>query len=324
MLRPGADDGRGARRPRPVRRLGRPDADRLRRLPGLLARARRSTTTASRSAPPTTARSTASRPSRRSTMQELLGADIQMVLDVCPPLPSPDPSRSAWRSSAPRRGPSGPGPPTDRGDQALFGIVQGGIDDGAAGRERASARSSSTSTATASAGCRWARRATRCCPALAAALAHLPGRPPALPDGRRRPGVPGRGRRPRRRPVRLRDADPARPPRHRPHRRGRLQVRNARHARSDEPIDPDCACRVCARHSRGYLRHLFQVGEPTAARLLSWHNLAWTLALMDRCRDAIAAGTLASLRREVLGHLGVTQGSEPPDASLTGCTCSPA
>ena len=51
---------------------------------------------------------------------------------------------------------------------------------------------------------------------------------------------------------------------------------------------------------QGYLRHLFQVGEPTAGRLLSWHNLAWTLALMDRCRDAIVAGTLASLRREIL------------------------
>ena len=60
---------------------------------------------------------------------------------------------------------------------------------------------------------------------------------------------------------------------------GRLQVKNARHARSDQPVDPDCGCEVCARHSLGYLRHLFQVGEPTAARLLSWHNLAWTLAL---------------------------------------------
>ena len=50
---------------------------------------------------------------------------------------------------------------------------------------------------------------------------------------------------------------------------GRLQVKNARHARSDQPVDPECGCRVCARHSLGYLRHLFQVGEPTAARLLS-------------------------------------------------------
>ena len=71
-----------------------------------------------------------------------------------------------------------------------------------------------------------------------------------------------------------------------------------------EPVDPACGCRVCARHSLGYLRHLFQVGEPTAGRLLSWHNLAWTLALMDRCRAAIAAGTLVQLRREILGIWG--------------------
>ena len=57
---------------------------------------------------------------------------------------------------------------------------------------------------------------------------------------------------------------------------------------------------MCARHSRGYLRHLFAVGEPTAARLVSLHNVAWTLALMDRMRAAIAAGTLAALRGEVL------------------------
>jgi hypothetical protein len=104
---------------------------------------------------------------------------------------------------------------------------------------------------------------------------------------------------------------------------GRLQVKNARHARSDQPVDPDCACRVCARHSLGYLRHLFQVGEPTAGRLLSWHNLAWTLAdgsVPGRHRRGDARAAPAGDPP----HLGVTQGSEPPDASLTGCTCSPA
>ena len=45
---------------------------------------------------------------------------------------------------------------------------------------------------------------------------------------------------------------------------GKLHVKNAEHALSDEPIDATCTCEVCARHSRGYIRHLFQVGEPTA------------------------------------------------------------
>ena len=64
---------------------------------------------------------------------------------------------------------------------------------------------------------------------------------------------------------------------------------------------------MCARHSRGYLRHLFQVGEPTAPRLVSLHNVAWTLQLMDRMRAAIAAGTFdRASRAEVLAVWGVT------------------
>ena len=61
---------------------------------------------------------------------------------------------------------------------------------------------------------------------------------------------------------------------------------------------------MCARHSRGYLRHLLQVGEPTASRLLSIHNVAWTIQLMQRMREAIVAGTFDALRREVLGVWG--------------------
>jgi queuine tRNA-ribosyltransferase len=57
---------------------------------------------------------------------------------------------------------------------------------------------------------------------------------------------------------------------------------------------------VCARHSRGYIRHLLQVGEPTASRLLSIHNVAWTIDLMAKMRNAIIAGTFDRLRRDVL------------------------
>ena len=81
---------------------------------------------------------------------------------------------------------------------------------------------------------------------------------------------------------------------------GKLHVKNAVHALSDDPIDDTCPCEVCARHSRGYVRHLFQVGEPTASRLLSIHNVAWTLDLMARIRAAIGDGTFAALRAEVM------------------------
>jgi queuine tRNA-ribosyltransferase len=85
---------------------------------------------------------------------------------------------------------------------------------------------------------------------------------------------------------------------------GKLHIKNAKHALSDEPLDPDCTCETCRRHSRGYIRHLFQVGEPTALRLVSIHNIAWTLRLMARMRAAIEAGTFERLRTEVLAVWG--------------------
>jgi queuine tRNA-ribosyltransferase len=85
---------------------------------------------------------------------------------------------------------------------------------------------------------------------------------------------------------------------------GRLSLKTLANARADEPIDATCGCEVCRRHSRGYLRHLLQVGEPTAARLVTLHNLAWTFAYFDRIRAAVAAGTLGALRAEVRGVWG--------------------
>jgi queuine tRNA-ribosyltransferase len=80
---------------------------------------------------------------------------------------------------------------------------------------------------------------------------------------------------------------------------GRLHMKGAALARDDSPIDAGCACPVCARYSRAYLRHLFMVGEPSAARLLTLHNLSWMQALMARIRAAVASGTLRDVRTEL-------------------------
>ena len=107
----------------------------------------------------------------------------------------------------------------------------------------------------------------------------------------------------------------------RPPRRSRRRATPARTTRSTS----ECACAVCARHSRGYIRHLFAVGEPTAARLVSLHNVAWTLALMARCREAIAAGTFAALRAEVLAAWRLMMrpvASDPPVGLPAACTPS--
>ena len=80
---------------------------------------------------------------------------------------------------------------------------------------------------------------------------------------------------------------------------GLLSLRNARHARSDDPIDPDCACPACRTHSRGYLRHLLKSGESLGSRFAALHNLTYYLNLLRRARSAIVAGEFGALHAEV-------------------------
>jgi queuine tRNA-ribosyltransferase len=71
---------------------------------------------------------------------------------------------------------------------------------------------------------------------------------------------------------------------------GKLVIKNACYARDPAPLDPACACRVCRRYSRGYIRHLFVAGEMLAAILATHHNLHFYLDTMRQIRQAIRAG----------------------------------
>ena len=73
---------------------------------------------------------------------------------------------------------------------------------------------------------------------------------------------------------------------------GRMNIKNARFARDQQPADLKCACRVCSRYTRAYLRHLFVSGEPLAAILNTIHNLAHYLDTMRSVRHAIKLGEL--------------------------------
>ncbi|MET4697939.1 queuine tRNA-ribosyltransferase [Constrictibacter sp. MBR-5] len=75
-------------------------------------------------------------------------------------------------------------------------------------------------------------------------------------------------------------------------RTGSLNIRNARHAEDEAPLDPDCTCPACRSYSRAYLHHLTKAGEILGVMLLTWHNLTYYQDLMRGLRDAIAAGTL--------------------------------
>ncbi len=76
---------------------------------------------------------------------------------------------------------------------------------------------------------------------------------------------------------------------------GRINIKNARFARDQGPADPKCSCKVCARYSRAYLRHLFVAAEPLAGLLNTIHNLAFYLDTMRAVRHAIRLGDLSGL-----------------------------
>lgn len=79
---------------------------------------------------------------------------------------------------------------------------------------------------------------------------------------------------------------------------GRLNLRNARFARDLGPLDAACSCPVCTSYSRAYIRHLVNMKEMLGAILLTTHNLHFLLDLVRRAREAIIAGRYAAFVRE--------------------------
>lgn len=231
-------------------------------------------------------------------VQAKLGADIQMVLDVCPPLPSPHDvvaravERTAQWAERARTAPR-------REGQALFGIVQGGIDEGL--RVDSAQRTVAIGfDGYGIGGLSVGETRDEMGPALAAAVSELP-----VDRIRYLMGVGD--------PARLVDAvasgvdlfDCVLPTRHGRHGTvltdaGRYNLSNARFRSDDRPLDESCACRVCQRWSRAYLRHLLSVQEPTGARLVSLHNLQWLVRFVATMREAIVEGRFAAFRTATL------------------------
>ncbi|MEI7622165.1 MAG: tRNA guanosine(34) transglycosylase Tgt [Actinomycetes bacterium] len=235
-------------------------------------------------------------------VQQKLGSDIQMVLDVCPPLPSTDAvvraalERSvlwAGRAKAAHR------PARDQGSQqAQFGIVQGGIN--VAMRSESARRTLEIGfDGYGIGGLSVGETRAEMLPALAAVTEVLPVDRPRY--------LMGVGD-----PVSIVEAvalgvdmfDCVLPTRLARHgtiltTSGRMNLRNARFADDPEPLEPGCSCEACARWSRAYLRHLMMVNEPTAARLTTIHNVHWLLRLMEAAQSAIAAGTYGQFRSAV-------------------------
>lgn len=84
---------------------------------------------------------------------------------------------------------------------------------------------------------------------------------------------------------------------------GARNLKNAKYALDESPIDPECDCPVCRRYSRAYLHHLFKAEEILAMRLAVMHNLYFYNQLMQRIRDALDEGTFESFRARYSGLL---------------------
>ena len=233
-------------------------------------------------------------PEKAIEIEEALGADIIMVLDQCVALPADreiirDGVRRtklwAERCQASRR----------RTDQALFGIVQGGLE---ADLRVASARElvSLGFDGYAIGGLSVGEGKPDMYAMLDVTVPELPEKKPRYLMGVGHPddlleGV-ARG-------VDLFDCVvPSR------HGRtgslftttGRIVIKQARYAEDNRPIDPDCTCPVCRQYSRAYLHHLFMVKEMLGARLNTIHNLWYFSELMRRIREALAEGTFPEFR----------------------------
>lgn len=105
---------------------------------------------------------------------------------------------------------------------------------------------------------------------------------------------------------------------------GRVVIKQAQYAEDERPIDPECACPVCRRYSRAYLHHLFMVKEMLGARLNTIHNLWYFSDLMRRIREALLEGTFLEFREAFYRHhnrqaviAGLT-GSQEPCGQLQG------
>jgi queuine tRNA-ribosyltransferase len=79
---------------------------------------------------------------------------------------------------------------------------------------------------------------------------------------------------------------------------GRVVIKQAQFTRDERPIDSDCGCPVCKRHSRAYLHHLFNVKEMLGARLNTIHNLWYFADLMQQVRSSIERGTFPAFRED--------------------------
>ncbi len=237
-------------------------------------------------------------PERATAIQEQLGADIIMPLDVCLGFPAArDAAEGALRRTMvwARRAHDA----QRRQDQALFGIVQGGFDPDLR-REAAEAVIDLDPPGYAVGGLSVGEPRPLTYDLVATVTERLPERRPRYLMG---VGVPPSVIEAVRRGIDMFDCVlPTRVGRTGVALTagGRLTLRIAAFAEDFSPLDDGCPCPACRHYTRAYLRHLFKAGEMLGPRLVSLHNLTFMARLVAAMRDAIRENRFAAWSREVL------------------------
>lgn len=88
---------------------------------------------------------------------------------------------------------------------------------------------------------------------------------------------------------------------------GKVVVRNATYKEDFSPVDPECDCFVCRNYTRAYIRHLIKTNEILGARLLTYHNLYFTLVTMKRIRQAIMDDNLLTYKEAFFEKFGIAE-----------------
>lgn len=88
---------------------------------------------------------------------------------------------------------------------------------------------------------------------------------------------------------------------------GQLNIRNAKYKEDFTPIDPECDCYACRNYTRAYVRHLINVNEIMGARLLSYHNLYFLTHLMENIRESILEDRFLEFKKEFYNKYGYSK-----------------
>ncbi|WP_170375138.1 tRNA guanosine(34) transglycosylase Tgt [Ruegeria atlantica] len=248
-------------------------------------------------------------PERSMEIQRLLGSDIVMCFDECPALPADrdriaESMRLSMRWAERSREAFG-----DRPGHALFGIIQGGLEQDLR-EESAEALKAIGFEGYAVGGLAVGEGQEAMFDCLDYAPDFLPTDKPRYLMGVGKPddivGAVARG-------IDMMDCVlPSRSGRTGQvfTRYGVVNIKNARHADDPRPLDEACSCPACSNYSRAYLHHVFRSNEMISGMLLTWHNLHYFQEIMQGMRDAIAAGMFEAWQAEF--HAQRAQGDIEP------------